>query len=161
MGVSKIGVPQNGWFIMESLIKMDDLGVLLFSETSICLFPEWINLNCSSKRPKTCYKDGVINPIHIWWCSPQLPICVRPLKKGEPYITPFRIRWLLGPRPPKRLTTKVNFWGLVAFFWSFQQGKGHAITWETDMKPCPVCSWFEIDCHSGKQNTRLWLLGNN
>ena len=23
---SKIGVPQNGWFIMENRIKMDDLG---------------------------------------------------------------------------------------------------------------------------------------
>ena len=36
----KIGVPQNGWFIMEPSIKMDDLGVTLFSETSIfLLFP--------------------------------------------------------------------------------------------------------------------------
>ena len=26
-----IGVPQNGWFIMENLIEMDDLGVALFS----------------------------------------------------------------------------------------------------------------------------------
>ena len=35
----KIMVPQNGWFIMEIPIKMDNLGVPLFSET-----PIWITL---------------------------------------------------------------------------------------------------------------------
>ena len=36
----KIVVPQNGW-LMETPIKMDDLGVSLFSETSIWPIDHW------------------------------------------------------------------------------------------------------------------------
>ena len=45
----KIGVPQNGWFMMENPIKVDALGVPLFLETpisfgSFCFFFSFITI---------------------------------------------------------------------------------------------------------------------
>ena len=72
MDISKKKVPQNGWFIVEKAIKMDDLGVPLFLETptfadsnllklSMALLEAAIILNMPE-----C-KDSCNNPLIITW----------------------------------------------------------------------------------------------
>ena len=62
----KIGIPQNGWFMMENPIKMDDLGVPLSLETLIYCTPcellavlPWCRFSGQHHRPADSLRHGL------------------------------------------------------------------------------------------------------
>ena len=86
----KIGVPQNGWFIMENPIKIDDLEVPLFLETS-----KWF--------PSLCCCFGVYIFQIRWQLSIRQFTEIRRFPSMDCMVCP---RW----KPPAILLTKMGRW---------------------------------------------------
>ena len=61
----KIGIPRNGWFIMENPNKMDDLGVALVLETCISIFMTFFS-GCTLGAELFCFHVGhVVRQIQL------------------------------------------------------------------------------------------------
>ena len=79
-----MGVPQNGWLIVENPIETDDWGVPLFKETS--------NLAREHSRGETSCCVG--EPLR--WSQLRMPQHFQPKRTAEPWTDPSQVFWQLG-----------------------------------------------------------------
>ena len=105
----KIGVPQNGWLIMENPIKMYDLGVPLFSETSIYFHLPCTALDaiaaCLAKRWQAWSSQWIKGQVALQnldaelCCSPPFLLVLR--NPSKPYHSHSHINTCIHEKSPR------------------------------------------------------------
>ena len=92
----KIGIPQNGWFTRENPIKMDDLGVPLFLETSIWRHLPFIHqkdiLLQMLRMTTPMFKCMTNNYIQAIFCTCRVKISV--FENKNSYMIQFTTKYL-------------------------------------------------------------------
>ena len=106
-GFPKIRVPQNGWFIMENLIKMDDLGENpLFSETSKCSRispPPTVRLSDRCRRDAGCLQHRPAAAPVSWHCQQMELKIPAPEKCGRAWSPKLKAAWSSAPHEVKMM----------------------------------------------------------
>ena len=140
MGVSKNREPpQNGWFIMEHPIKMDDLGVPLFSDTSI-----W-------RQMCPLCVSNFMNPFHLsiyeCWRKYQ-PQRLHGHHARHTRSVRFSNRKQTVCRPVKQralLTNTVLWVSYASYGFEFYLNETEALKKKTSISCCRYSTWGQIN----------------